>query len=127
MSILVETTDGARNRTEEWPTGDAELINALGKLDGGRTTLVTLVVLDAKLFIAGGAAGMYTVTSLANDGTSLALVGNWQATEEVAMIIGGQRILQPIRYVVNVDRAFKVAKYFSGTGRLDEEEAWEKP
>jgi hypothetical protein len=67
------------------------------------------------------------VTSMMDDDVCFALVGDRQATGETMMVIGGQRIPQPIRYIVEADRALKVAKHFSRAGRLDEEEDWEEP
>jgi hypothetical protein len=43
------------------------------------------------------------------------------------MVIGGQRISQPLRYVVGGSRALKVARYFAEAGQLDKEEEWEEP
>jgi len=126
MSIVVETSQGSRNLREHLPLGDVELANALAKLDGRRTTVFSITVLGNKLFIGGG-AGKYTVTSMMDDEVCFALVGDRQATGETMMVIGGQRIPQPIRYIVEADRAPKAAKHFSKAGRLDEEEDWEEP
>jgi hypothetical protein len=126
MSIVVETRQGGRSVEEHLPLGDAELAKALTKLDGDRTTVFTITVLGNMLFIGGG-AGKYTVTSMMDDDTCFALVGDRQATGETMMVVGGQRIPEPIRYIVEADRALKVAKHFSRTGRLDEEEDWEEP
>ena len=41
------------------------------------------------------------------------------------MVVGGQRIPQPRRYVVESDRALKAASYFSMTAHLDKEEVSE--
>jgi hypothetical protein len=126
MSIVVETSQGSRNLKEHLPLGDTELAKAMAKLDGGRTTVFSITVLGNILFVGGG-SGRYTVSSLMEDGSSSALVGDSQAAGDVMMIIGGQQIPQPVRYIVDADRALKVAKHFSRTGHLDEEEPWEEP
>lgn len=126
MSICVETSEGTRTAEEHLPLGDAELVDALAKLDGLRTTLLTITVLGNELFVGGGCA-MYTVTALMDDGRSFALVGDREARGNTAMIVGGQQIAQPVRYVVESDRVLKVARHFSEAGHLDDDELWEEP
>ena len=126
MSILIETRQGGRSYEERFPLDDTGIASALAKLDGEKTTVLTIVVLGNKMLIGGG-SGKYTVSAFMNEDTWLELLGDEQATGEISMIIGGQRIPQPVRYIVDSKRALKVAKRFSSTGSLDEEEVWESP
>jgi Immunity protein Imm1 len=124
MSIVIETTQGRGKTEERLPLGDQEIDTAIAMLDGKLTTVLTITTLDNILFIGGG-AGKYTVTALMNDGSSYELVGDSESTDDIPMIVGGQRVPQPIRYIVNLDRARTTAKHFAKTGRLDENETWE--
>jgi hypothetical protein len=126
MSITVETTQGSRIVEEYLLLGDAELANAFSKLDGNLTTLMVIAVHGSELFVGGG-GGRYTVTALMDGGRSLALVGDREVTGDIPLVVGGQRIPQPLRYVVEYDRALMAASCFSKTGHLDEEEVWEEP
>lgn len=126
MTIVVETTQGQGKAEEHLPLGDREIGAAIAMLDGKQTTVLTITVLDNILFIGGG-AGKYTVTTLMSDGSSHALVGDSESTDNGSMIVGGQRIPQPIRYIVTSGHALKAARYFAKTGRLDEQETWEEP
>ena len=126
MSILIETRQGGRAFKERLPLGDTELVNGLAKLDGENTTVLTIEVRGNKLLIGGG-AGMYTVSAFMNENTWCTLVGDDQATDEVSMVIGGQMAPQPVRYIVDGERALKAARFFSRAGNLDEEERWEGP
>jgi hypothetical protein len=83
---------------------------------------------DGSLAVAdGGTTPMYTVSAFMNEDTWFELVGDDQATGEVSMVIGGQRVPQPVRYIVDAERALKAARFFSREGNLDEEESWERP
>lgn len=126
MSIFIETRQGGRASEERLPLGDAELVSSLAKLDGKNTTVLTIAVRGNELLIGGG-PGMYTVSAFMNENTWFELVGDGQATGEVSMIIGGQRVPQPVRYLVDGERALKAARFFSRAGNLDEEESWERP
>jgi hypothetical protein len=61
------------------------------------------------------------------DGSSSELVGDPQATGDIPMIVGGQWIDQPARYILDADRALKVSRHFAEQGRLDDQEMWEEP
>jgi hypothetical protein len=126
MSILIETRQGGQAFEEHLPLGDTELASALAKLDGRNTTVLTITVLGNQLLIGGG-AGRYTVSAFLDEDTWFELVGDDLAVGEISMVIGGQRIPQPTRYIVDGERALKVARHFSRVGNLDEEETWEQP
>ena len=127
MSIVIETKQSGRYIKEYLPLGDTEFADALSKLDGDRTTLFSVMALGNELFVAGGAGGRYTVTSLMADGTSSALVGDPKARGEVRLIAGGSWIDQPARYIIDAERALRACRYFAEEGRLDEREIWEQP
>ncbi len=126
MSILIETRQGGRASEERLLLGDTELVSSLAKLDGRNNTVLTIAVRGNRLLIGGG-AGMYIVSAFTNEDTWFELVGDDQATGEVSMVIGGQRVPQPVRYIVDGERALKAARFFSRAGNLDEGESWEGP
>ena len=126
MSIVVETKQDGRLTREQLSAEDAGIAEALSRLDGDRTSLFTLTVSDDCLFVGGG-AGMYTVTTLMADGTSLALVGDEAASGEIWMIVGGQWIDQPVRYLVDADRVLRACRYFAREGQADKQDHWEEP
>jgi hypothetical protein len=127
MAIVIETRHAGRKTEERLPADESELVAALAKLDGNRTTVFTVTVIGNHLLVGGG-EGRYTVTAMMEDGRSCVLVGGQQAIEDTAMLIlGGQRTPQPLRYIVDGLRALKVARHFLRTGHMDEEEQWEEP
>lgn len=126
-SIVIETKHSGRYIKEHLPLGDAGFADALSKLDGDRTTVFSVTALGNRLFVGGGDGGRYTVTSLMADGTSSALVGDPQAAGTSRMVVGGQWIDQPRRYIVDADRALKACRCFARQGQLDDEEIWENP
>jgi len=125
MSIVIETRLGGRSTEEHLPLGDRELATAIARLDGQQTTTLSITV-GGSLLIVGGGAGRYVVTAWIADGQPCELVGDPQSAGEIPMIVGGQLTPQPCRYIVAGARAVKVAKYFSRTGQMDDEEVWEE-
>lgn len=126
MSIVIETRQGSRKSEERLPLGDRELTTAIARLDGQQTTALTITV-GGSLLLVGGGAGRYRVTAWLADSQPCELVGDPQATGEIPMIVGGQLAPQPARHIVASDRVLKVARYFSETGHMDDEEVWEEP
>jgi hypothetical protein len=126
-SIAIETRVGATAVDEVLPLGERELEDAVGRLDGDRTTVVTVSIARRLMFVGGG-RGHYTVTSLdEEDGESHALVGDAGAEGDTRLMIGGQLISQPRRYLVTREDALSVAKEFVRTGQFARDERWESP
>jgi hypothetical protein len=126
VSIVVETKQNGRLLEEQLPLDDAGIATAIDKLDGDRTSVFTMTVSGNELFVGGG-GGKYTVTTLMTDVRCLALVGDQAASGTSRMIIGGQWIDQPIRYVMDADRVVRACGYFAREGQIDDSDRWEVP
>jgi hypothetical protein len=59
MSIVIETKQGGRIAKEHLPVGDAELADALSKLDGDRTTLFSITIFRQSLVCRRGRREVY--------------------------------------------------------------------
>lgn len=126
MPVVIETRQDGRVTEERLPLDDAGLAEAIGKLDGHRTTALSIAVSGNHLFVGGG-GGKYVVSTLMADGTAFELIGDPKARGEVRLIAGGSWIDQPARYIVDAERALRACRYFAEEGRLDEREIWEQP
>jgi hypothetical protein len=125
MAIVIETRQPDGVHHEHLVASDADIASAIGKLDGEHTTLLTIEVRGAQLFIGGG-PDQYTVTTLDGD-DSFALLGDGARDDDVSMVIGGQLIDQPARYLVDRATALTAARHFIARGAPSPELRWEAP
>ncbi len=125
MSIVVETSAGARIEEERLDLSADAAAKAIHRLDGKRTTLCTLERGGDQLFIAGG-DGRYTVSAMLSDGTVENLVGDSQAKGTEPMVSGGQLIDQPAKYIVSAEKAIAVAQDFAEGRDWRRGRAWDQ-
>ena len=125
MSIVVETSAGARIEEERLDLSADSAVKAIRRLDGKRTTLCTLERGGDQLFIAGG-DGRYTVSAMLSDGTVENLVGDPQAIGTEPMVSGGQLIDQPAKYIVSAEKAIAVAQDFAEARNWRRSRTWDR-
>lgn len=124
--LTMDDCEGVTSVGHEFPNPTAkQIVDAIGKLDGKRHSIVGLRGPDpAYLLVGGGNQGAYVI-SVTLDGTQYFSVANTDHPEGTSsLVVGGQRVDYERRVLVSRDAANAVATTFAKSGELDSRYEW---
>jgi hypothetical protein len=98
---------------------------AIGKLDGDRTTLVMLATGSQAHMAIGGGKDAYIVYVTFNNQTfySLSIPAG---DDQIKLVVGGQEGEYPASLCVSLEKALAAARTFATSGELDRSLSWIK-
>ena len=125
LRISLETRARGRKFDERIASDVESVRRAINRLDGKHATVLTLDRNGNTLFIGGG-PDLFSVTTLAETGDSYNLVGDPGQAGTESILLGGQRVDWPRRYLVAFDKVLPVISRFLESGQAETVGDWEK-
>jgi len=117
--LLVEDTNSVEREREL----DFSFRAVRAEVEGLHGGIVTLEFEDQRLWISGGPSAFTVTVSFGDNERIYDLVGEGDASGEMELIIGNQRMEWPRRLVVDIETCLAVAEQFA-TGQLVDFSRW---
>lgn len=108
----------------ETPELDA-VVKLLDDLDGARCSEACLTGPNGFVMVVGGGPELFNISVIGNDFGPYELLGPEDLEETVSIVIGGQQVDFPRRFLSQKDAIVAAASYFHQHGKLDPALQWE--